>query len=286
MVNSFDPDFIWLRDPRIALFYLKLNKRAKFILEVHEKRGEFFYKKLIKHRQRIKFCPINSTNMKYVKEICPLFTTQLAPMGIRKDNIVSEVDCKNYLKKLRSRDFMEIRIAYIGKFAPGHYSKGIEDLIELAKFYSDNRLNNSVTLIGANKEEITVLRDIKRQLSIDTKYLSIKKHIPHSKIFKAISNFDILVLPEYRTTIYTGMPIKLIEYIASGKITVVASTDLYRSLFKRQYKPFYYESGNVVSLHRTIGMSLKNKHIEKRLIAGIKYASDFTWENRTIQILG
>ena len=284
-ICDFDPNLIWVRDPMIALLYLQRNKTYNFIIEVHDQSGVFFYKRLIKYKDKIKFCPINVRNENFIHEICPQFRSQLAPMGIRKENLENHKTCLSFIDSLESRKHKGIKIAYIGKFAPGNYSKGIEDLIELAKLYSDNNEKFYVTLIGANEEELRVYNNLKNSLHIKDKYLKIRRHTRHSKVIKAMHKYDVLVLPEYRSQEYSGMPIKLLEYLSSGKITVVANTDLYRSLFTSEYKPFFYISGDKYSLDHAIKISLNDKELEKKLIGGIDFASKFTWEKRTLEII-
>ena len=206
-------------------------------------------------------------------------------MGIRIENLQNHKACLSFIGSLKSRKHKGIEIAYIGKFNPNGYSKGIQDLIDLAKLYSDNNEKFYVTLIGANSNELEIYNDLKFSLQIKHKYLKVRRHITHSQAIKAMHKYDVLVLPEYRSQKYSGMPIKLLEYLSTGKITIVANTNLYRSLFTTEYKPFFYISGDKYSLDYAIKSSLNDNDLDKRLISGINFASRFTWEKRTLEII-
>jgi glycosyltransferase involved in cell wall biosynthesis len=77
------------------------------------------------------------------------------------------------------------------------------------------------------------------------------------------------------------MPIKLLEYIAAGKIVIVADCSLFRSFFNKNYSPFYYKSENVASLSSEINKAKFDDNLLSKLLNGINFVSDFTWQNRT-----
>jgi glycosyltransferase involved in cell wall biosynthesis len=284
-IKAYNPDIIWIRDPLIASIFLLVNPYSKIILEVHEARGYIYYRLLKKYKSRIIFCPINVKNEDFILDICPRFTSLMSPMGIRKENLQTAEMCSKFVQNLKARNYKDVKIAYLGKFAPGGYSKGLEDLIDLAKLYSDNKDNFYIVLIGATQSELKIFNNLRKQLNIQPKFLKIYKHISHSQILKVITSFDVLVLPEYRSHEYNGMPIKLMEYIASGRITVVADTGLYRSFFTGKYSPFFYKSGDKYSLDRSIRIALRYKNLEEKLIAGVNFSAKFTWEHRTLKII-
>jgi glycosyltransferase involved in cell wall biosynthesis len=100
-----------------------------------------------------------------------------------------------------------------------------------------------------------------------------------------MKSFDVLVLPRYEDQNYNGMPIKLIEYISTGKISILARTFLYSEIFLGNFKPFYYEPKDINSLIFSINSALNSKNLENTLLEGLKFSKEFTWENRTLRIL-
>jgi glycosyltransferase involved in cell wall biosynthesis len=284
-IDSFKPDIIWARDPIIAYFLLRRFKEPRFILEVHEESRQFYYRKLLQYHHRIKFCPISAKNKEFLLRVSPLFKIQMAPMAIRAKNIVTEESCKNFLETITLKKGEYINVAYVGKFAPGGYSKGINDLLKLAQLYSDIGAKKTVTLLGANEAELKYYKNQAAKLSIKENYLILAAHVKHSEVAENLKKFDVLVLPAYSSQKYNGMPIKLLEYLSSGKITIIADTELYRSLLLPRYYPFFYNPGDVLSLDRTINSALQSNLLKAKLAAGIDFASQHTWDVRTLNLI-
>jgi glycosyltransferase involved in cell wall biosynthesis len=82
------------------------------------------------------------------------------------------------------------------------------------------------------------------------------------------------------------MPIKLLEYLAAGRITLIADTPLYRSLFKSNFLPFFYNPGNAQYLHQRINVILNSENLAQKINDGVSFASQFTWEKRVSRMLG
>jgi len=284
-IRNYKPDLVWTRDPMVAFVIVKFIRRIPVILEVHDTSGSFFYKKLKKYNSRLRYCPINEMNSNFVKKFNPEIETTQAPMGIRKELLQNKNDSMEFLASLRKKNYKNIKVAYIGNFAPGNYSKGIQDLIDLAEYSQFNSLDYSVTLIGATKSEIIKFDLMNFSRKIDTKYLEIKPYVNHSEALVLMKNFDVLVLPTYRGSNYIGMPLKLLEYISAGRITVVANTPLYRNLFSKKFQPFFYTPESTESLIETIESAIKTKNLIGRITEGITFAENFTWDKRTTKII-
>jgi hypothetical protein len=150
----------------IAYLYLKNFEFTKIILEVHDKSGSFYHKKLVKYNARIRYFPINQTNNDFLVSLNPNANSNIAPMGIREEYLASKSDCIKFAESLKRRSKKGIRVGYIGKIAPGGYSKGTEDLIGLAKYAQLNELKLNVTLVGASRKDLSKLNVIRKELAI------------------------------------------------------------------------------------------------------------------------
>jgi glycosyltransferase involved in cell wall biosynthesis len=206
-------------------------------------------------------------------------------MGIRNISESIQVEINKYLSSLMNKKERPIQIGYIGRFAPGGYTKGIEDLINYAKFSQAMNLNNEITLIGAIESEIEDYNSLRISLGINSKYLKIKPHVSHSIAVRMMRSFDVLILPKYSSESYMGMPLKLLEYLSSGRITIIADIDLYTKFFTSSFKPFLYTPEDMLSLDYSLNSALKDKKLRAKLNAGVNFASNFTWQKRTSKIL-
>ena len=165
ILNRFNPHIIWVRDPLIAYIYLKRYSNIKIVLEIHSKNGTFFYKKIARFNDRIKYCPINDSNRRYITAVIPNAKTCIAPMAIRASNITTTVRCKKYVESLKLRDNNNIKIGYVGKISPGGYSKGVKDLIYLAEYFCKNSVRASVTIVSADEQNLKKLKREIQELS-------------------------------------------------------------------------------------------------------------------------
>ena len=76
-------------------------------------------------------------------------------------------------------------------------------------------------------------------------------------------DFDVLVLPAYNSKEYIGMPIKLLEYLASARIVLIADIPLYRSVFNTDFSPFYYLPADPNSLNKNIFSALRSENLKE-----------------------
>lgn len=284
-IKKFNPNIIWTRDPLVALVCLKKIEHINVILEIHDESGKFFYKKLKKYVNQITFCPINERNKLFLAQINPLVTAHLAPMGIRQEFISDEKHFNEFINSLEQREYKCIKIGYVGKFSPNGYSKGIEDLINLAIRFQEMKIDASVTLVGAESHELIQYEKMQNRLKIGTKYLKVLGHVSHTQALTLMNEFDVLVLPSYESKTYIGMPIKLLEYLASARIVVIADTQLYRSFFESKFYPFFYRPGDISSLIESVNLAIRAENLKEYLHRQIEFCRPFTWENRTRKIL-
>jgi glycosyltransferase involved in cell wall biosynthesis len=285
ILKRFTPQVIWVRNPFVALILLNRFRKVSMILEIHGTSGKIFYNFLKFYRDRLRFYPINDLNKEFLLRYVPTAIVEIAPMCVRAENIASKYDCVKYLKSLRSRNFQNIRIGYVGRIEPNGYSKGVIDLINLAEYFFTNKIKASVTIIGADKKEIFRLQRYLSESNIPRFYLKLMPHMSHSSAIRTMKKLDVLVLPSYESPTYIGMPIKLLEYISTGRITIVSDSPLYNSLFKGDFRPFMYKPHDVVSLNEQIQIALQSKDLKLHLFEGIKFVADFTWEKRTLNIM-
>ena len=206
-------------------------------------------------------------------------------MGIREEYLASKSDCVKFADSLKRRNKKNIKVGYIGKIAPGGYSKGTEDLIGLAGYAQLNELKLSVTLVGASQKDLPKLNLIRKELEIRKSFLGFKTHVKHTRALTLMKSFDVLILPAYSSEQYVGMPIKLLEYLSTGKITIMADTPLYGKNFRKNFRPFIYKPGDIISLEKSIYSALSNTNLSEHLIRGAIFASKYTWTNRTLKML-
>jgi glycosyltransferase involved in cell wall biosynthesis len=144
---------------------------------------------------------------------------------------------------------------------------------------------NEVNLVGCTDAQINYYSNLQLDRKISTTYLKFLPHINHTAALKIMKNYDILVLPMPINTSYNGMPLKLLEYLSSGRITIIAENDLLKPIFGSQFKPYWYLSGDENSLYKMIKLAIQDENLQNNIQQGIEFARQFTWEARTDNIL-
>ena len=285
-LKHFKPEVIWTREPLYAFICLIRIKNIKVVLEVHEISNFLSFRILNKFLDHILFCPINEPTLKFLqKNFFEDFNFEISPMGINANSVASRNEVKNFVKKVKNLQLNSLKIAYVGKLRPTTYSKGIEDLILLAKLLQDNKSYMEVNLIGAMKGDDKFIRQLTTTNNIDKNYLKIHAHVPHSIAVASLKRFDVLILPSYADSNYIGMPLKLLEYLASGRIVIFGKSQLYKDMIPDNIKIFSYSPSDVNDLYESILDALNYEQLENLIISGIEFAETLTWENRTRKII-
>jgi hypothetical protein len=189
-IRVFNPNLIWLRDPVLAFISRKLFPKTTIILEVHDFSSQLLLNKLILNCRNIILFPINQNISRFISSLNDRVLMQLAPMGIREENVASEIDISLYVERIKNSSNNRIKIGYVGNMAPGGYSKGIEDLILLAEFNMKNSINAEVVLIGANETELAKFKRIQNSLNIEDRFLKFYPHVSHSEAINSLKGLD------------------------------------------------------------------------------------------------
>jgi len=208
-----------------------------------------------------------------------------SPMSINKSILSNRRDIATFVQKLQKSENQTINIGYVGKFAPGGYSKGVEDLVYLAGLIQQLELNMRVNLVGGEDVHVDGLKELCTELGISDRYISITGHVSHTEAVSAMRMFDVLVLTLPRDSNYNGSPLKTIEYCAVGKIVIAANSNLYVQIFEEKFEPFWYTPYDENSLLKAIQEAIECQSLEIRIDAGVRMASTFTWEKRTDSIM-
>ena len=285
-IAAFGPDIIWTREIEIVNKLIDKFPKVKILLEVHTKPNKKKFFKVLKHQDQILFCPINENIDKHLKTFLPSEANiQIAPMSINSSFVNTKSDVENFVENLNKDLNRTLQIGYVGKFSPNGYSKGIEILFDLAlKFQSEN-LNFRVNLIGGDKNEVERYLLLKNRLGLTDKYLNLQGHVPYHKVPAILRSMDVLVLPSPASSKYSGTPLKLYEYLVSGRIVMLADEEFIKQskigiITKWRFKPNDFEE-----LFTRINTAIRDPDLASKIDRLIEFASNSTWEKRTTELI-
>jgi len=172
-----------------------------------------------------------------------------------------------------------INLLYAGHF---YVWKGIYTLIDAMQHLSSKY---KLTLVGGlAKDTDGVLAYLKDKDWANN--IKVKASVEHKKVCKYIKEADILILPNTRdeySTYYTS-PIKLFEYLASGKPIVISDLPSMREIVDKSCVHFFKaEDSKSLALAIEEAAKFESRHIKAKI--RINIAKKHTWEKRASRIL-
>jgi glycosyltransferase involved in cell wall biosynthesis len=139
-------------------------------------------------------------------------------------------------------------------------------------------------VIGGKAKEVTY---IKRQ--IQTNNFFIHHAVEYKYIPLLLLESDILIMPYLKKgeLIKSMSPLKLFEYLASGKPLLASNLPAFENILKDEVNAFLFMPESIESLRRTIHkvLSLSSQQLNLIKEHQIATASKYTWDNRVKEIL-
>jgi glycosyltransferase involved in cell wall biosynthesis len=237
-----------------TLFLLNIFKK-RTIIEIHhnlENEGRiiqwiFKYIEIFNKKNIIKIVAITKAVKKFL----------IKSYNVRADKIEiipSGSSLRFNFKKLKKKN--KYKIGYFGSL---DITKGSDFILKLSKF--DKK--NNYYIYGGNKDAVFKLRKINK-----SKNLKIYESINYGKIKKYISKMDILLIPSNIKKIqslggigniakYTS-PLKLFDYLASGKLIICTDTKVYHEILTHRKNCIMIKNLNIQNWKKTIFRLTKN----------------------------
>tara|TARA_E500000178_G_C16986911_1_gene738748 strand:+ start:9 stop:1103 length:1095 start_codon:yes stop_codon:yes gene_type:complete len=254
----------------IASFFLCIFK-VKHFLEIHNE---------LNGLTKFLMINLNFINSYYITNIILISKTlsKIFPK-IKKNKTLILHDAVNIKNFKYRKDNNKIRnLTYIGSFYKG---KGIELILELAKYFKNLNFN----IYGEPLKKID-------NISGNVK---IHGYINYKKVPNALAKSDILLLPSadlqfgraknINITNYNS-PLKMFDYLASGKIILASKRDGICEVLKHNYNSIIvnkYDLDNwIIEINKIMNKKYNLIKLKKN---SIKTAKRHTWDKRVDIIL-
>lgn len=278
-ITRLKPTIVWVRDSIPGSLLNKSTTNVTYVIELHDliKKGTITQLSSLS-KERVILAPISLSIQRDLERYQLPFKVILSPMGV--DLTQFEISGTEHLIPEQ-----RIRIGYFGKLAPGGYSKGYDDLIDLAAFHQSINFPSIIQLVGATDSEIKKLKGYVQKRNIKPERFELESHKPHQETILLMQKCDVLTLTTPSSSTYHGSPIKAIEYAATGKPILAAKSGVNEDVFSGNVMPYWYESGNVESMHDAFISILNDPDREKKNEKMREFAGNRTWILRTGKIL-
>lgn len=160
--------------------------------------------------------------------------------------------------------------------------KGVHTLAEAAAFMPEDM---RVYFVGGTAPDRHALEKFVKEKALPR--IVFVEHQPHTAMPLFQKAADILVLPNTAKEVaskYETSPVKLFEYLASGRPIVVSDIPSIREVVSEK-EVYFFTPDDPRSLAQTVSEALEGRD-GARLIAAKQLAYTYTWEERAKRIVG
>lgn len=258
----------------LPLYIATLFNRCTY-WEAHDGRWNLIIKRLL---PRLRGISVISTPLKdfYIEKGFDAEKLRIFPDGVDINLFMKD------LSKEKAREILEIKsdkkiILYTGHL---YKWKGVDTLAEAAR----KMPNGDFYIVGGTPKDIDGFS--KKYKNIEN--LKIVGHVKYEKIPIYLKSADVLVLPnsgrEDISKKYTS-PLKLFEYMASGRPIVVSDLESMRAILDEDLA-YFFKPDNSGSLRDTTETVFKNyEESKEKAQRSIEKVKNFSWSNRARDIL-
>lgn len=281
-LNSKQPSLAFTRSPYIA--WKLVEQQRPVIFESH------WFSRDAEEIPIPRFASlVSASSGSGVVTTCSAITTAYTEAGVDPSRILTlsnSVDVDAFLKspagglkKLFGPRVCDLPVfIYTGSLGQG---KGAQFLAETAPLLG----NIHIAIIGGSKEEIERLRESYG----DHAGLFLHPAVPHKDIPSILQDATALVMPYQNegTLIPYMCPLKMFEYLATGKPVLSADLPAVRTVLQHDHNALLFEPGSVPALkgqiHRLLMMTTEQARILCR--EQLNTVARFSWINRAKTIL-
>ena len=167
---------------------------------------------------------------------------------------------------------------YSGSFAQG---KGVEIISKVAKILPEYKFH-----LYGNTDTLIKLKILKQ------KNIIFKGFLNYSKLVKVINNYKVLLMPYQKKVgvLIEGIdvakyfsPLKMFDYMASGKIIIASELEVYQKFLINKKNSLTIKS-NSLAWAKKIKECFKSDKYDKLGTEARKNSKNYSWINRVIKI--
>jgi hypothetical protein len=288
LIKEQNADILWCRDERTALLLQKYYPTKKIVVELHLRPKNNKLRKLIKKSRKgmLVLAPINEYIYDLIDHNIEREFLVIGFTGVKKTTISSDGQLEEFIKRFKERiESHQLKVGYFGKFYPGGYSKGMEDLLDLANLNKSAQQALDISIIGGGDDDVKIVKLQAKNLNLGSADIKILGHQPQEILFDLMRESDFIILPKPENENYSGRPLKTLEACAIGRITVAAKCKTNSRIFNGKFQPFWYQSGDAESLLEAINLATIDEDLFVKIKHGTDLASKYTWKSRVIKII-
>lgn len=191
-----------------------------------------------------------------------------------------EVNPQSVLDQYKLND--KIVIGWTGSFRSFH---GLVSLIRAFKLVCEQRNDVRLILVG-DGQEFDNIKELVQELGL-ANYVIFTGKQPYKKIPEFVSSFDIGIVSARNSDDFHYSPLKLQEYFACGKPTIIPNAGDLSKIYKDKEDVLFYTTGDAVDLSQKINNLINDADLRKKLIiSALKMNEKYgTWKSELKRVL-
>ncbi len=264
---------IYVRAEAVFALYF-ISFLCPFFFETHQIRNyPFLYKRALKRVRGIVVIT-NNLKQKFVGEYAlPARKIQVARDAVDLQKFASLHSDRSNLYEKNSIPVGKKLVIYCGSLSA---EKGVYVLADAARLLSSDF---HVLFVGGYGESLELFR---KQYE-GAKNITCVGQVPHEEVPRYIAAAHVVIQPDLASDVYASQftsPMKLFEYMASGRPIIASDVPSLREVLSDQ-SALFFKPGDSAALASVINESAKNLPSITALARQAKAdVSQFTWEKR------
>lgn len=258
------------RDPEISfIMSLRGYNVVYHAHKVPKKRWRVLYALLLR---KVSHIMCNSHGTAEAHKELGLKQTTVIPNAVDVENFICTHDT-NSLRKNLGLDDNAVLAMYAGHL---YEWKGVDTVVGAASFLTAQNPHVRIVCVGGTSQDVAKYQKIVQEKKLTN--ITFIPHVPHEKISDYMCAADVLLLPNTtisEESIRFTSPIKLFEYLATGKPIVASDLPSIREILPEDVG-MYIPADDARALAGAIA-TLSQKDIE-RAKKGVKIGQGYSWD--------
>lgn len=278
-------DFWFVREPHLMLltilfFFIRKFKQPPFILyEVHDMPRDFFDAISLKFLTCFREYQIIVITKLLKEDLVKKFNLNPSRVVVLPDGVDTDLfgSSRQENPLTEEKDATKPLVVYTGSLFPW---KGVYALVDAAK----DSPNLQFWIVGGYKNDIENLQKAAKSLA----NVRVWGYVLHSEIRNFLNLADVLVLPNsgtYRMSERYTSPLKLFEYMATGKPIVASKLPSIEEILQDGKNGYLVEPDNPIALKEGIDRALTDENRHTVTTKAKNDVANYTWDVRVEKIL-
>ena len=141
-----------------------------------------------------------------------------------------------------------------------------------------------IKVIGGDESEINRFREMIAKENVSS-FFDLRGQLSHKTALNELKKSEIVILTKSTDENYAGFPLKAIEALASGRITIVEESDAYKNVFDNGAFVIWFTRELIDKIFLQIESTMRDGKLDLKLKRNVEIAKKFTWINRTLNLL-